>query len=277
MKTLTIEILRKVIQPRPENSHKGTFGRALLIGGNEQFGGAILMAAKACVYSGAGLTTVITHEKNHAPLHTLLPEAMVIDNSNEKKMIEAIQQAEVLLIGSGLGKEEKSLKLLQLVLSTIQKNQFLIIDGDAITLIAEHHLLIPYPWQTIYTPHEMEWQRLSGLPIAEQTVEASLEKAKEIGSLIVQKSHRTKIYTCFGDVYELPIGTPAMATGGMGDTLAGMITGFLTQFRQNPIKSVCAAAYLHSYIAEELALTQYVVLPTQISERIPTTMKKFSE
>lgn len=67
MNQLTEDILIKVITQRPENSHKGTFGRAVLIGGNNQYGGAIIMSAEACINTGAGLTTVVTAEKNHAP------------------------------------------------------------------------------------------------------------------------------------------------------------------------------------------------------------------
>ena len=67
---------------------------------------------------------------------------------------------------------------------------------------------------------------MSGIPIEEQTYERNLEAVERIGATVVLKQHGTEIYFCNDDVYKLPIGTPAMATGGMGDTLAGMITSF---------------------------------------------------
>ena len=79
-------------------------------------------------------------------------------------------------------------------------------------------------------PHQKEWERLSGIPIEEQTYERNLEAVERIGATVVLKQHGTEIYFCNDDVYKLPIGTPAMATGGMGDTLAGMITSFVGQF-----------------------------------------------
>ncbi|HEF0711620.1 TPA: carbohydrate kinase, partial [Staphylococcus aureus] len=74
------------------------------------------------------------------------------------------------------------------------------------------------------------------------------------------------------DEYKLQIGNPAMATGGMGDTLAGMITGFIGQF-DNPIDAITSATYTHSYIGEKLSETMYVVPPSKIIDEIPFAMK----
>ena len=86
------QLLREVITKRPKYSHKGTFGRVVLIGGNQQYGGAIIMSALAAVNSGAGLTTVITDKKNHGPLHVQLPEAMVVDWYDQATCLTVIQQ-----------------------------------------------------------------------------------------------------------------------------------------------------------------------------------------
>ena len=103
-------------------------------------------------------------------------------------------------------------------------------------------------------PHQKEWERLSGIPIEEQTYERNLEAVERIGATVVLKQHGTEIYFCNDDVYKLPIGTPAMATGGMGDTLAGMITSFVGQF-DNFKEAVTSATYMHSFIGENY-LTQ---------------------
>ena len=93
-----------------------------------------------------------------------------------------------------------------------------------------------------------EWERLSGIPIEEQTYERNREAVNNLGATVVLKQHGTEIYFK-DDAYKLSIGTPAMATGGMGDTLAGMITSFVGQF--DSLKdAVTSATYTHSYIGE---------------------------
>ena len=268
-------LVQEVITPRPAESHKGTYGRTVLIGGNEQYGGAIIMSALATVNSGAGLTTVITAPKNHAPLHAHLPEAMCVDWHDKKMILSVLETADILLIGPGLGTTPKSFDLLELILAHQTKKQWLIMDGSALTLFAKEQLELPYPKQTVFTPHQMEWQRLTSLAIADQTKETNSMKQRELGTTVVLKSHQTTIY---GQkmIYQNTVGSAAMATGGMGDTLAGTIAGFLAQFPKND-QTIAAAVYLHSYIGDQLAKSQYVVLPTQISQHLPQWMHHFSQ
>ena len=275
MKKLSINILGQVIQKRPETAHKGTFGHVVLIGGNEQMGGAILMSAEATIRSGSGLTTVVTHPKNHTSIHARLPEAMVLDWQDEKQLRELLKTADVILIGPGLGFEKQSRELLNFVITSQKQNQWLLLDGSAITLYAETSRLLNYAEKVVFTPHQMEWERLSGIKIDEQTIRKNRQAQQKLAASIVLKSHRTEIYT-HTDSYKNPIGTPAMATGGMGDTLAGIITSFLAQF-QDKEAAICAAVYMHSLIGEIIGKRQYVVLPTEISQRLPFYMKKFEE
>ena len=114
---------------------------------------------------------------------------------------------------------------------------------------------------------------MSGIPIEEQTSERNLEAVERIGATVVLKQHGTEIYFCNDDVYKLPIGTPAMATGGMGDTLAGMITSFVGQF-DNFKEAVTSATYMHSFIGEKLSDTMYVVPPSRLISEIPYVMKQ---
>lgn len=275
MKTLTADSLKKVIAKRPENSHKGTFGRAVLIGGNEQYGGAIIMSAQAAVYAGTGLVTVVTDRKNHAPLHARIPEAMAVDWLDTELIDSVLKSADVILIGPGLGLGLISQHLLTHVLDSQKDDQWLIIDGSAITLFAENDYALNYPEQTVFTPHQREWERLSGLSIEQQIDKENQAARLKLKASVVLKSHRTKIYTA-QSVYINPLGTAAMATGGMGDTLAGIIAGFIAQFPAKE-EALCAAVYLHSLIGEDLSKERYVVLPTSISEQLPFYMKQFEE
>ena len=110
-----------------------------------------------------------------------------------------------------------------------------------------------------------------GIPIEEQTHERKHETVDNNGATIVLKMPGTEIYFKDSEC-KLPIGTPAMATGGMGDTLAGMITSFVGQF--NDLKeAVTSATYTHSYIGETLSDKMYVVPPSQLISEIPYAMK----
>lgn len=231
------------------------------------------MAAQASVYGGTGLTTVISDPVNRTALHARLPEAMFVSWDQTELISTVTESADVLLIGPGMGEGKTSFNLLQTVVAAQKSHQWLVVDGSAINLAAKYPLTFPYPNQVVFTPHQMEWQRLSGIEISEQTPEKNAAFQKKLASIVVLKSHRTQIYGT--EIVENPLGTPAMATGGTGDTLAGIITSFLAQFDRTE-ETIHAAVFLHSLIGEHLAAENYVVLPTQISEALPKFMKDHS-
>ena len=268
---LTQEILERTITRRANATHKGDYGRILIIGGTEQYGGAVIMNALAAVNSGAGLVTVATHPSNFTALHSHLPEAMVTDYAQD--LTPFITSADVILIGSGLGDQ---LAILTATLSNVKPQQILILDGSALTLLAEHQLDLPDA-RLVLTPHQMEWQRLSQLEIADQTPAKNSAALADFSPtpILVLKKYQTEIYTA-DQIYQLTIGGPYQATAGMGDTLAGMIAGFSGQFRTSLEQAVLAAVYAHSAIADDLARERYVVLPTQISAEIPKFMHDYA-
>ena len=275
MKTITQSMVTETIKKRATHTHKGSFGRLLVIGGNAQFGGAIILTSSAAVYSGTGLVTTATHSTNFASLHARLPETMVIDFQNDTELKKLIKTVDGIVLGPGLGEDKLALQVVQAVFQSIQSTQHLIIDGSAIDLVAANHLSLPDA-KIVFTPHEMEWQRLSGIPIAEQTETKNRKAQQKLQATVVLKKYHTEIYTN-DTVYQLKLGGPEMATGGMGDTLAGMIGGFVVQFSDHEIQAILSATYLHSYIADELGKTQYVTLPHQIINQIPQAMAKFSK
>ncbi|TPR14077.1 NAD(P)H-hydrate dehydratase [Apilactobacillus timberlakei] len=274
MDQITNDIVNDTIRIRPNNSYKGTYGKVGLIGGNQNFGGAIIMASSAAVHSGSGLVTTFTDKVNLSSLHDHLPEAMFADYNDEETLKSLIPTFNVIVIGPGLGTDTKSLNILNKVFSLIQQNQIVVIDGSAITMIAKHKLKLPNAIK-IFTPHQMEWQRLSDIKIKDQNEKQNMIKTKELNSIVVLKSHHTEVYN-YDNVFQNPGGTPAQATGGMGDTLAGMIGGFVAQFN-NKYNAVLSAVFMHSKIADELAKDQYVVLPSQIIKNIPKFMKKYEK
>lgn len=274
MQKITQALVEQTIKKRAVHTHKGSFGKLLVVGGNAQFGGAIILTSSAAIYSGCGLVTTATDPSNFASLHARLPETMVIDIHQQTAITEMLKKVTGVVIGPGLGETTLALQTLQTVFQSIEASQFLIIDGSAIDLIATHTLDLPKA-HLIFTPHEMEWQRLSGIPIASQTESRNKQVQQQLQATIVLKKHHTEIYTDAA-TYQLTLGGPAMATGGMGDTLAGMIGGFVTQFSNTPLNAILSATYLHSFIADELGQSQYVTLPHQIIKRIPQVMWQFS-
>ncbi|WP_413627418.1 NAD(P)H-hydrate dehydratase [Fructilactobacillus vespulae] len=275
MKMITEKILPDVIKKRRTDSFKSNYGKVALIGGNENFGGAIIMSTLGAVYAGAGLTTTITALSNQTSLHSWIPEAMFLDYSNINETNKLVNKMDVITIGSGLGTDENSLKVLKNVLENVEPQQTLIIDGSAIDLIATYNLQLPNV-KLILTPHQMEWQKISNVKIKDQTEKnnqlAYHNLAQNHELILVLKSEHTHTYYQ-NDVYLNTTGTPAQATGGMGDTLAGIIAGFVAQFGYSE-KVINAAVFSHSKIATDLAENQYVVLPHQISQKLPEFMKK---
>ena len=280
MKRVQKEEIQRVIVKRPMTSYKGDFGRLLLIGGTYPYGGAIIMAAIAAVHSGAGLVTVATDQENIPALHSQLPEAMAFAVTDQELLTEQIAKAGVILLGPGLKDNDLGTHLVQLVFDRVQPHQVLILDGGAISLYTRLALPLPQA-QLVFTPHQKEWEAMSGLAIADQGEEATRQSLSQLppASILVQKGPQTKIWEQEQtDYYQLSVGGSYQATGGMGDTLAGMIAGFAGQFPQVGLyERVVVATHLHSAIAEDLSKEAYVVLPTTISKEIPKWMKKWSD
>lgn len=270
-------LLQQVILSRHSDSYKGDYGRLLLIGGTYPYGGAIIMVALAAVHSGAGLVTVATDRENILALHSQLPEAMAFAVTDQELLVEQIAKAGVILLGPGLNANELGVHLVELVFERVQPHQVLILDGGAISLYTRLGLSLP-PAQLVFTPHQKEWEAMSGLAIGDQGEEATRQSLSQLppASILVQKGPQTKIWQQGQtDYYQLSVGGPYQATGGMGDTLAGMIAGFAGQFPQVGLyERVVVASHLHSGIADDLSKNAYVVLPTAISKEIPKWMRE---
>lgn len=280
MKVINQTLLEKVIIERSRHSHKGDYGRLLLLGGTYPYGGAIIMSAIAAVKSGAGLVTVGTDKENIPALHSHLPETMAFSLKDKALLKEQIEKAEVVLLGPGLREDAFGEELAKLVFDSLRKDQILIVDGGALGILAKVQFAFPSS-QLILTPHQKEWERLSGIVLDHQNTEttARILSAFPQGTILVEKGPATRIWQASKpEYYQLEVGGPYQATGGMGDTLAGMIAGFAGQFHQASLyERVVVATHLHSAIAQELAQKNYLVLPTEISKLLPKTMKKISQ
>lgn len=280
MTEITEAILKKVITKRSSDTHKGDYGRILLIGGGENYGGAIIMSTSGAVNSGAGLTAVATHPVNLTALHARLPEAMFID-WRDAKLANLIKNMDIVVCGPGLGMSDLAKQIMVILRRCTSEKQTVVLDASALDLISQDKSLLPTnAGHLILTPHQMEWQRLSQIRIPFQTDSANIDALNQLipdsNAMLVLKSNHTHIYDGKGQVFVNPLGNPGMATGGMGDTLAGIIGGFVAQFGPS-VDTVLAAVYIHSLAGDLINKDNYVVKPTEVSKVLPKLMKKYSE
>ena len=120
------------------------------------------MAALGAVKSGAGLVTVATDEENIPALHSHLPEAMAFDLDDKQLLEQQLQKANIVLVGPGLVDDERGEELLQIVFHHSNQDQTLILDGGALSILAKAEMNFPKA-HLVLTPHQREWQVLSGL------------------------------------------------------------------------------------------------------------------
>lgn len=270
MNKLTKELVASWIPTRKANTYKNKMGHILCVGGNRQMGGAIILSAQAALHAGAGLVTVASAPENLHALHARCPEAMFLALSKMTRLVEAIEKADVIVLGPGLGLSSWSEQIFWTVMNHVKEHQWLILDGDALTLFSQNYQPLPIK-NVVFTPHLGEWKRLTNIEAPASDIDNNIIAQELFDAIVVLKKEHTEVYL-ENELWKNTAGNPSMATGGMGDTLAGIIGSFLGQF-ENKKEAILAGVYIHSAIADELAKTHYVTLPTKIIEHLPLFMK----
>lgn len=272
MNILSKEDIKKYIPIRKSNSHKGSYGRVLIIAGSKRFTGAPHLCASACMRSGSGLVTLAVESEIFDIIAQKSNEVMVLDIDNYKEDFEnLVRTSDCIAIGCGIDKRQYTLN--KIIYCLENSSCPLVLDADALNIISENMNILDYNNTMILTPHEGEFARLSKLDInyiRQNKLEVAKKFAKKHSVILVLKGAET-IITDGDSLYISNIGVPAMATGGMGDCLAGMIASFIGQKIQT-LNAVSLSVYLHSYIARELSKNMYSVLATDIIEKIPYTI-----
>lgn len=245
---------------RPLDSHKGTFGRLLIVGGSRNYVGATALAAEAAYRVGAGLVTVAAPESIYPVLaasvkeatHLPLPEAETGHIGVEAVLVvrEALTQYDALVVGCGIGQHPMTKAFLdRLLLDVPNATLPLLVDADGLTHLAH----IPgWPerlaWPTVLTPHPGEMARLTGSSTrdvqADRLATARLW-ASRWGHAIVLKGAYTVIVSPDGRAMVSPFANPALASAGTGDVLAGAIGGLLAQ-GMKPFEAAACGVYLHA-------------------------------
>lgn len=273
MHKITKDLVKQWIPTRKQKSYKGNFGRICCVGGNKQMGGAIILSASAALYSGAGLVTTASAPKNINALHARIPESMFLNMYDTDQLHRLLPTMDVIVVGPGLGRSVRSIQVLRSVYETVTEEQTLIIDGDALFLHVNQHLDLPKA-NVVLTPHLGEWERLSGLAPEEENATKNKRIQEQLQATVVLKKNRTQIYF-EEEIWENTTGNPAMATGGMGDTLTGIIAAMIGQI-EDPTHAVLTGVYLHSFIGDQLSQKNYVTLPSKMIEELPQVLRQFS-
>ncbi|WP_426430623.1 NAD(P)H-hydrate dehydratase [Winogradskyella sp. HB-48] len=243
-------------KPREKFSHKGNFGHALIVGGSYGKIGAVNLASRAVLSSGAGLVTAFIPKCGYHSLQASFPEAMVITDKEEGCITDISYDIEpnVISIGVGMGTADKTIKALELFLKSNKAP--LVIDADGLNILSKKkELLELLPEQTVLTPHPKELERLIGEWSDDfdklKKVKAFSKKYKVI---VVIKGANT--ISVFGDkLYINTTGNPGMATAGTGDVLTGIITGLIAQGYE-PLAATIFGVYLHGKSAD-ISLEDY--------------------
>ncbi|QIL42624.1 NAD(P)H-hydrate dehydratase [Pedobacter sp. HDW13] len=262
--------IQKILKKRKLFSHKGTYGHALIIAGNTNTMGAALLASMACLHSGAGLTTTCVPESGLTALNTTLPEIMALPRV-EYMRIEHLAKYQTIAIGPGLGVDAENERLLE---SLIMANRELIIDADALNILAERpDLTKKLAKNSILTPHVKEFDRLFGEHNTWwDRVQTAREQARLLQIVIILKNQYTFVCLPTGKVHINPTGNPAMAQGGMGDVLTGIISALVAQ-KYTAADAAIAGCYIHGQTGDDLAKEQFVVTASQLALNIAKEIK----
>ncbi len=226
------------LTPRDPNSHKGDYGRAVLIGGSVGMTGALGLAGMAALRSGAGLVTLATANvclptvAAYEPSYMTLPLASDghgrIGAAAREQIAAAVENATAVGCGPGIGRSADLVTLVEWLFADLR--QPAVFDADALFALAQLDETPSPKGPRILTPHPGEFARLTGhrVETEEQRIEQAAKAAKQFGTVVVLKGHRT-VVTDGRQVYVNETGNPGMATGGSGDVLTGVITALLCQ------------------------------------------------
>ena len=276
---ITSSDIARLLPRRQRDTHKGDYGKILLLCGSRGFTGAAALAAMGALRVGAGLVYLGVPESIYAIEAVKVTEPVVMPLPDEDGMLSAsaipairqlLPKMDCVLFGCGSGLGQGTEAVLKFLLESCKVP--LVLDADGITLAARHmDLLRDRVYPTILTPHDGEFLRLR--PIQADRQRETEELAGRLGVVLLRKGHRTLISDGVW-CWENQTGNPGMAVGGSGDVLAGVISGLLGQ-GLSPVDAAACGAWLHGRAGDLCAedLGEYGMLPTDFLGYLPRLLK----
>jgi NAD(P)H-hydrate epimerase len=282
---------REHLPPRRPDSHKGSYGKALLVVGSKKYRGAAHLCALGALHSGVGMVTVFAEEAVIGSLVGAIPEAIYTEmppaslwtGEDIDLVLSAAREADAVLVGPGCGMSEGLYRLVLALLS--QDGAPLLLDADAINALAAHRAeaeaaLKSARREVLLTPHPLEFSRLSGASVADlQANRAHYARtyAEKWNASVLLKGNGTVIASKEGVAVNTN-GSSALSKGGSGDVLSGVVTALIAQ-GASPYEALSVGAFLHGKAGDALSLTlsEYGVLPSLLPREVAVQINKLLE
>lgn len=287
---ITIDLAKKLLPQRQQDSHKGTFGKILNISGCANYQGAAYLSSLAPLKVGAGLLTLATIEDVINNLASSCPWATFIKLNDYKKqciskkafktLSHIIGNYSVISIGSGLSNTKQTQKFVKDVIGYKNKTEIkMVIDADAINALA--NTTQQFAPNTIITPHPLELSRLINVSIEEiqkDRIKYAKYTAEKLNCTVILKGNKTVICTQESEIFINTSGNSSLAKAGSGDVLTGIISGLLAQGLSTKDASILGV-FMHGLCGELASqdLTEYSVLATDQINYIPQAIKQIME
>ncbi|MEN6349613.1 MAG: NAD(P)H-hydrate dehydratase [Syntrophomonas sp.] len=285
---VTETLVKPLVKARQPESHKGTYGHALIIGGSSGLSGAVIMSATAALRTGAGLVTAAVPQSLLPVIESSTMEVMTVPlaETNQKAIaVEALPAIENLMgiasvcaIGPGMSGYSDAYSILRFVLE--RSGVPVVIDADGLNALnSDLGILKNRQVPLVLTPHPGEMARLSGKSVEEiqaDRIETARNFAREWGVTLVLKGNKTIIAGSSGEIYVNINGNPGMATAGSGDVLCGIIAGLVSQGLK-PLTAAVAGVYLHGLAGDKAASLkgQRGLIAGDIISCLPDILKAF--
>ena len=287
IQTAERDFVRQALPRRQADGHKGTFGKVLVVGGAVGYTGAPYLTALAAVRSGCGLVSLGVPEiiwpveaaKCVSAMPFPLPDkdGMLSDKALQK-ILDKLADCQVLALGPGLGRSQRTGRLVQELLA--QTDKPVVLDADGINALAGHIDVLDgrRGRVTILTPHDGEFARIYDGPEALGRAEEARTFARAHGCVLVRKGHRTLTAVPEGNVLVNTTGNSGLAKGGSGDVLTGVIASLLAQGAA-PVQAAAGGVWLHGRAGELAAEreTEYGVTPADVARTIPAAIREILE
>ena len=276
------------VPPRPPASHKGSYGRVLVVAGSTGMTGAAALASEAALRAGAGLVTLATPKHLNPILEGLLPEVMTLPLpeteagsltvSATSAILEFAEKTKsVLAIGPGLSQHPETVSLVHQLIRENQEQGLglrMVIDADGLNALAQdRNILSLLDRETVLTPHPGEMARLTGASVStleKDRIHTAQQFASEHSLTLVFKGAPTVSADANGEVWINSTGNPGMSTGGMGDVLTGVIAGLMAQGIASE-RAATLGIYLHGLAGDMVAerLGMHGLIASDVLKAVP--------
>jgi ADP-dependent NAD(P)H-hydrate dehydratase / NAD(P)H-hydrate epimerase len=272
---------------RPRDGHKGTFGTVVVLAGSQGFTGAAYLASMGAARAGAGIVRLLVAQSIYPILAEKCTEVIVgpvpeispgvVGHASLSGILRGFAGADAGVIGPGIGRDASTRRLIEDLVPRVAAP--VVLDADALNLLSEHRTILPrLSPQIVLTPHPAEFGRLAGLEtsaVQQDRRGVASRFAKAWNKVVVLKGAGTVIAAPDGRVTLNPISTPALASGGTGDVLAGLIGGLMAQ-KLPPFEAAVTGVHLHSLAGTDLeaSIGQAGVLASDLLPQIPRVMER---